>query len=181
MPVLERLIREAPAARQRRFAIAAARLSLCIMDLDWQQDLRPVMLRIFEAAEALAAGAEPFAPSIVAARADAEALERQFDERQLNLIGEIEDETPHGSPADHPRYAAYEAAAFRHAAVEAAANAVHEDALTAAALNLEILHGAIRIDYDTTLILARHWLRPHDEPIERDAEAWPVFKRFPDE
>lgn len=84
------------------------------------------MLRNFEAAEAIAAGAEPFAPFIAAARADAEALERQFDERQLNLIGQIEDETPHGSPAEHPRYAAYEAASFQHAAVEAAANAVHE-------------------------------------------------------
>lgn len=180
LPVLERMIRAAPPERQRRFAIACAKLAASVATLHWKQELRPILVRTFEAAEALAAGTNPFDPAIVAVRAEAESFERRFDERQLGLLGLVEDEKPESGVTDHPRYPAYCEAATQHAAAAACANAVHEDPLEAAALNLEILHRSIPIDYDTELILARHWLLPHEESIERD-EVWPMFKRFPDE
>lgn len=182
LPVLERLIRAAPAERQRRFAIACARLAASVATLHWRPELRPVLLRTFEAAEALAAGAaQPFEPSIVAARADAEALDRRFDERQMELLGIVEDGTAgEGDVTDHPRYPAYCEAATRRVAAEACANTLHEDPFDAAVLNLEILHRSIAIDYDTELLLARHWLLPQEGAIERD-DVWSIFKRFPDE
>jgi hypothetical protein len=181
LPVLERLMRAAAPERQRRFAIACARLAVSVATLHWKQELRPMMLRTFEAAEALATGADPSAPGIVAARAEAEALVERFDQRQFELIGIIEDEVKgESNVVDHPLYPAYCEADTHAVAAEACAYTLHEDPLAAAALNLEILHRSIRIDYDTELLIARHWLLPQTEPLERD-EVWPIFKRFPDE
>lgn len=182
VPVIERLLRAAPPVRQRLFAIACARLAGSIAELHWDEKLLPLMKQTFGAAELLLAGVDPQDPRIVEARTAAVALAHELDEIQLQFHGRIMEDSESGryTSDEHPLNGAYRDASHRYAAADAAAFTLHEDPLTAAALCLEVADRAMRIDYDTLLILARHWLREPTDPIEGDP-VWPLFKRFPDE
>lgn len=170
-PILERLLRAAPPGRLRAFAIACARLAGSVAELHRDGDLLPLMRQTFAAAELLAAGVEPKDSRVLAGREAAGALAHDLDEIQLQMHGWILDDTEDGRYAgrNHPLLGTYAEATRRYAAADAAAFALHEDPLTAAALCLEVLDRALCVDYDTLLVLARHWLNDPAEPAERDA------------
>lgn len=182
IPVIKRLVENATPARQRLFAIACARLSCSVAEFQWNEKVLPLMKRTFTAAELLVEGVDPNDPRIVEVRAAATALAHELDEIQLQFHKVWMEDTEEGryTTEDHPINEKYHVASQRHSAADAAAYTLDEDPLSAAALCLEVAHVSMRIDYDTILALARHWLLPHAEPIERDL-VWPLFKPFPDE
>ena len=182
IPVIERLIRNAPPARQRAFAIACARLAGSIAELHWNEKLLPLMKQTFAAAHLLAEGADPQDPRVVAARVPIHTLARESHAIYHVMQDRFMEDTEEGryTTENHPEGPAISEAMRHYVALEAAETALHESPFEAAALNLEALSNALRIDYDTILALARHWLLPHPEPIERDP-VWPLFKPFPDE
>lgn len=175
-PVLERLLKAASPERQRTFAIACARLAGSLAELHCDDELLPLMKQTFAAAELMVAGVSAGDSRIVAGREAAGALAHDLDEWQLEMHGWILDDTEDGkyTSRNHPLNGTYAEARRRYAAADAAAFTLHKDPLAAAALCLEVVETAMRVDYDTLLALARHWLVEPPGAIERD-EVVPVF------
>ena len=169
-PVLEGLIRAASPGRQRAFAVACARLAGSLAELHWDADLLPHMRQTFAAAELLVAGVDAKDSRVLAGREAAGALAHDLDEIQFELHGWILEDTEDGryTSRNHPLNGTYSSACRRYAAADAASYTLHESALSAAALCLEVVAVAMRVDYDTLLALARHWLLEFPAPIERD-------------
>lgn len=181
-PVIERMLRDALPVRQRTFAIACARLAGSLAELHCDDALLPLMKQTFAVAELMVEGVGAGDSRIVAGREAAGALAHDLDEWQLEMHGWILDDTEDGkyTSRSHPLNGTYAETRRRYAAADAAAFTLHKDPLAAAALCLEVVETAMRVDYDTLLAMARHWLIEPPGAIERD-EVVPVFGRDAEE
>lgn len=156
-PELETILRSATPGALRAFAIAGGRLAVSLTRYDQPEGVAKTLHRHLDMAGLLAQGVPVEDPDIAGTRSDAVELAAQLDERQLDLLGLVQDEAERADieAVEHPRYPAYSAAAHCASAADAVVEALREDAFQGAVQCAWILENNLRVDMPTVIALAR--------------------------